>query len=1033
MKPPKELLDAEKRLEVAALDAFNAWLPEVLDAVLYGDAPIVAASGDKKLAISAAAAELARRNWAARADWILSAARNVWTEQYNAAKGLAERLIARRGAFSARVRTKLENIADEIFADLSRLINEGVSAGKTEAELADDIRERLDPANSRWANHAELIGRTEGPAAFNSGALEGHQQAPGASSQFKQWVSEEDGRVRPTHVAVTGIKVPLNGKFVVGGFAADHPGDESLPANEACNCRCWLRFGTASELGIVAAPDGKMDHMDERMEALVASIMAAIDSEYAESGRLPNGWRGVMAPLNRPTGDERQLNVPEGGVRTRQMPLTFRFQPSAIGGHDGAMMAGRIDYAWVEDGFVMGEGALDLNGEWGAEYARQLAEGFAQTLSVDPDEVTFEQQFFNAEGEQVPFNEAVIQGDGDPRLVDGYAVRDVMVDWRLAGVTAVQIPAFDEARIEPVYDYVPRVQGNVPDQSDSSMVALTPAYADSFAVEGGLPAHDLHVTLAYLGREADLSDATHEFAAKAAAKTADEHDGSSAVVAGYGVLGDKGANVLFLNGYCLDDAHNQVQFGMREAHDLAAQHRPFLAHMTLGYGLPEGTGAQFVGQEVSFATVAHHRGGDATHYVIGAKDDAVVATATGGTGFGVADRDTKWDGSKAGQAIFAHFKSGDGVDAAAVAKCFLYKDPNGDPQSVDSYKLPFVDIIGGTPKIVPNGVIGASGGHGVTATKGIPASEKSAIKAKICSLYAKIRTAVGEFPDCPFGAASLDEAVVASAAGGQIFALANFENPNLTGPTPLTVTEDGRVYGHVATWGACYMKFGEKANKPCVSVPFSNTDYARFKVHGAKMDDGSIMAVGAITFGDGHRTAGGLIPSQRLYAEVATIAAKVTCGEDEFGIWVSGEVVDAFRDRAYDLLLSPLSGHWEPDGDFNGALEMLAAHVVVAPGFMVPRLIASVGADGEYIAVQFAGVERGVSTEVAEELFAEAEAEGRITEVGLREDGAVIFSLDAPETRAAILADRKAQRAMLRMQIDPQTRAQAAIDRITKE
>lgn len=914
MKPPKELLDAEKRLEVAALDAFNAWLPEVLEAVLYGDAPIVAASGDKKLAISAAAAELARRNWAARADWILSAARNVWTEQYNAAKGLAERLIARRGAFSARVRTKLENVADEIFSDLSRLINEGVSAGKTEAELADDIRERLDPANDRWKNHAELIGRTEGPAAFNSGALEGHQQAPGASSQFKQWVSEEDGRVRPTHVAVTGIKVPLNGKFVVGGFAADHPGDESLPANEACNCRCWLKFGTASELGIVAAPDGKMDHMDERMEALVASIMAAIDSEYAESGRLPNGWRGVMAPLNRPTGDERQLNMPEGGVRTRQMPLTFRFQPSAIGGHDGAMMAGRIDYAWVEDGFVMGEGALDLNGEWGAEYARQLAEGFAQTLSVDPDEVTFEQQFFNAEGEQVPFNEAVIQGDGDPRLVDGYAVRDVMVDWRLAGVTAVQIPAFDEARIEPVYDYVPR-----------TVEAEPVSYADALT--------------ALLSYDIDLDDDL-----EALART---------VVVSY---------------------------------------RQMMAELA-------------------------------------AKDDAVVATAGGSTSFGVADRDTKWDGSKAGQAIFAHFKGGDGVDAAAVAKCFLYKDPNGDPQSVDSYKLPFVDIIGGTPKIVPNGVIGASGGHGVTATKGIPASEKSAIKAKICSLYAKIRTAVGEFPDCPFGAASLGEAVVASAAGGQIFALANFENPNLTGPTPLTVTEDGRVYGHVATWGACYMKFGEKANKPCVSVPFSNTDYARFKVHGAKMDDGSIMAVGAITFGDGHRTAGGLIPSQRLYAEVATIAAKVTCGEDEFGIWVSGEVVDAFRDRAYDLLLSPLSGHWEPDGDFNGALEMLAAHVVVAPGFMVPRLIASVGADGEYIAVQFAGV----STEVGEELFSEAEAAGRIEQIGVREDDAIIFSLDAPETRAAILADRKAQRAMLRMQIDPQTRAQAAIDRITKE
>lgn len=792
-KPPKALLEAETRLEKAALDAFNAWLPEVLDAVLYGEAPIVAASGKKKLAISAAALEFARRTWAARADWILSAARNVFTEQYNAAKGLADRLIVRRAAFAGRMRTKLENVANEVFDSTSKLIHDGITAGKTEEQLAHDLREHLDPSNDRWANHASLIGHTEGPAAFNAGALEGHLQADGASSLFKEWISESDGRVRLSHVEVTGTKVPLNAKFTVGGFTADHPGDESLPAHEACNCRCWLRFGTASELGIVAAPDGKMDHMDERMEALVASIMAAVETRYATDGALPNGWRGVMAPLNRPTGDERQLNVPPGGVRTRQMPVEFRFQPAAIGGHDGAVMAGRVDYVWVEDGFVMGEGALDLGGEWGAEYARRLGEGFAQTLSVDPDEVTFEQQFFNADGEQVPFNEAVIQGDGDPRLQDGYAVRDVMVDWRFAGVTAVSIPAFDEARIEPVYDYVPRtVTPPVPVMSSSEALSALLAAADVEEDDG-----DVLLTLARAFREA----------------------------------------------YAREMAEV-------EAYEEA---------------------------------------------------EAIAATA-------------------------------------------------------------------------------------------------------------------------------LSEEIVASAAGGQVFNSAFFANPELTGPTPLTVDEDGRVYGHVATWGACYMAFGGQANKPCISVPFSSTDYERFKVHGAKMDDGSIQRVGAITFGDGHRTAGGLIPSQRLYADVASVAAKVTVGEDEFGIWVSGEVVDEFRDRAYDLLLSPLSGHWEPDGDVGGQLEMLAAHVVVAPGFKVPRLIASVGPDGEYLAVQFAGV----STEIGEELFAEADAEGRIEQIDTREDGAIIYEL-SPESKAAILADRRAQRAMLRMRIDPNSRAADALARLIKE
>ncbi len=47
---------------------------------------------------------------------------------------------------------------------------------------------------------------------------------------------------------------------------------------------------------------------------------------------------------------------------------------------------------------------------------------------------------------------------------------------------------------------------------------------------------------------------------------------------------------------------------------------------------------------------------------------------------------------------------------------------------------------------------------------------------------------------------------------------------------------------------------------------------------------------------------------------------------------------------------------------------MLAAHVVVAPGFKIPRLIASVDTEGNYTAVQFAGVPRPNLAEVAEEL-----------------------------------------------------------------
>lgn len=189
------------------------------------------------------------------------------------------------------------------------------------------------------------------------------------------------------------------------------------------------------------------------------------------------------------------------------------------------------------------------------------------------------------------------------------------------------------------------------------------------------------------------------------------------------------------------------------------------------------------------------------------------------------------------------------------------------------------------------------------------------------------------------------DAIVA-AVGGQIFQKALFADPKLEGPTPMTVADDGHVFGHIRLSGTCYQYGGGQGNGGfCLEPPVSACNYAKFMVHGAKMDDGSILAVGALTFGDGHVSRGGLEASRAHYDDVATIAAKGVVGDDDFGTWFSGEVVSEYSERAYDLLLSPLSGHWEPDADNGNHLELLAAHIVVTPGYSVPRIVASFGED----------------------------------------------------------------------------------------
>lgn len=174
---------------------------------------------------------------------------------------------------------------------------------------------------------------------------------------------------------------------------------------------------------------------------------------------LPNGWRGVLAALDVPTGDNRIVRTPEGGVRLRTPPLSLLWQEALAPGHDGAVVVGRIDRAWLDKvngvSVIMGEGPLDVGGTNGAEAARMLGEGLFNGASMDPDEVQFSEEFRDREGNVVDvdamdiddFYDAYDAGDITPYMV--------MTDWRLMAATLTSQAAFNETRIEPLFDYEP--------------------------------------------------------------------------------------------------------------------------------------------------------------------------------------------------------------------------------------------------------------------------------------------------------------------------------------------------------------------------------------------------------------------------------------------------------------------------------------------------------------------------------------------------------------------------------------------------
>lgn len=162
-----------------------------------------------------------------------------------------------------------------------------------------------------------------------------------------------------------------------------------------------------------------------------------------------------------------------------------------------------------------------------------------------------------------------------------------------------------------------------------------------------------------------------------------------------------------------------------------------------------------------------------------------------------------------------------------------------------------------------------------------------------------------------------------------------FSDPRLTGPTPVTVTDDGRVYGHLATWGTCHIGNPEGSGR-CTEAPRSVTDYAYFRTGETVADTGDRIPVGVITLDTLHARGDlGARATMAHYEDTGTGVADVTAGEDEFGVWVSGALRPSVTaDQVRVLRASPLSGDWRRIG---GNLELVAALAVNVPGFPVPR------------------------------------------------------------------------------------------------
>lgn len=171
----------------------------------------------------------------------------------------------------------------------------------------------------------------------------------------------------------------------------------------------------------------------------------------------------------------------------------------------------------------------------------------------------------------------------------------------------------------------------------------------------------------------------------------------------------------------------------------------------------------------------------------------------------------------------------------------------------------------------------------------------------------------------------------ASAAPAPLPPLDWFRQPDLDRLTPLTISDTGRVFGHIGGWDTCHVGL-----PGCVTPPSSPSGYSYFHTGEQATREGVLLPVGTLVAGPRHADPQLAFQAAAAhYDDPSAAVAKVMAGEDDHGIWVAGWILPQASAQAVDVFRSnPVSGDWRR---VAGSLELIAVCSVNAPGFPVAR------------------------------------------------------------------------------------------------
>ncbi len=222
------------------------------------------------------------------------------------------------------------------------------------------------------------------------------------------------------------------------------------------------------------------------------------------------------------------------------------------------------------------------------------------------------------------------------------------------------------------------------------------------------------------------------------------------------------------------------------------------------------------------------------------------------------------------------------------------------------------------------------------AAEPAPVAASGALATAVAAAERRRRAAVSHGL-MPVNRALFPQAIVASGAIPIAPPRAWFEVAEPNRLTPLTITDDGRVYGHVWASGQCH-----SASQPgsCVLAPTPLAGaFPWFHTGYTVTVEGDRIPTGVMTIGGGHADTEGpratLTAAIEHYDNVATAWADIVVRAGRFGGWACGAARPGITPDQLRVIRGSV-----PSGDWRGVAgrsELIAVHQVNHPGYPVAR------------------------------------------------------------------------------------------------